>query len=154
MPSLRTSLVGREFAGPSIRDLSPGSQTHLVASRRDRPHRIAAPREVVLIPCKNSSAGVRGVGKGGGAMSQAEIDTVARTVWAEARGEGVAGMTAVACVIMNRARIASQYKQDHGRPHPLFGDGTLASCCTHPWQFSCWNENDPNRQKLLNADDS
>ena len=31
-----------------------------------------------------------------------DLDTLARTLWAEARGEGVAGMEAVAAVIMNR----------------------------------------------------
>ena len=30
-------------------------------------------------------------------------DVLARTLWAEARGEGQAGMEAVACVILNRA---------------------------------------------------
>lgn len=31
-----------------------------------------------------------------------DIDTMARTIWGEARGEGVQGMQAIACVIMNR----------------------------------------------------
>ncbi|MBI1775213.1 MAG: cell wall hydrolase [Proteobacteria bacterium] len=74
---------------------------------------------------------------------------LARTIWGEARGEGEAGMTAVAAVIRNRACIAARYMGVRGRPHPLFGDGTIASACTAPRQFSCWNASDPNRAKLL-----
>jgi len=73
-----------------------------------------------------------------------DIDIVARTLDGEARGEGKQGMTAVACVIVNRAVIADTYVQAHGEDHPLFGDGSLASVCQAPLQFSCWNEHDPN----------
>ncbi len=61
--------------------------------------------------------------------------TLARTLWGEARGEGVKGMEAVASVILNRASA--------GR----FGDG-VSGVCLAPLQFSCWNANDPNRPKL------
>ena len=37
-----------------------------------------------------------------------EIDVLARTLWGEARGEGTAGMQAVASVILNRVKIAKQ----------------------------------------------
>jgi hypothetical protein len=76
-------------------------------------------------------------------MSGPPIDTMARTVWGEARGEGVAGMQAVASVILNRAA------------HPGWRGSDVASCCTHPYQFSCWLPGDPNRAKLLavTADD-
>lgn len=74
-------------------------------------------------------------------------DIAARTLWGEARGEPVAGQLAVAHVLWNRARIASEWKA-RGRRHPLFGDGTLAGVCLAPWQFSCWNANDPNRPKM------
>ena len=83
-------------------------------------------------------------------------DTLARTIWGEARGEALPGMQAVAAVVMNRCAVAVRYVADHaGRQHPLYGDGTAASCCKMPWQFSCWNSNDPNRAKLLavTADD-
>ena len=65
--------------------------------------------------------------------------TVALTVWGEARGEGVTGMMAVACVIRNRAL------------HPKvrwWGQG-WKGVCLHPFQFSVWNEKDPNRRLLL-----
>lgn len=68
-----------------------------------------------------------------------EIDTLARTVWGEARGETLEGMKAVTSVVVNRAQ--------HG-PEMRFGEG-IAGVCHQPRQFSCWNEDDPNRAKLL-----
>lgn len=76
------------------------------------------------------------------------IDMAARTVWGEARGESEAGQLAVAHVIWNRARIASDWKA-RGRRHPLYGPGHVEGVVKAPWQFSCWNENDPNRPKML-----
>lgn len=81
------------------------------------------------------------------------IDVVARTLWAEARGEGQMGMHAVACVVMNRASIAKRYFAIHGKPHPLFGDGGLIKVCLAPYQFSCWLKGDPNRVKLERVTD-
>jgi spore germination cell wall hydrolase CwlJ-like protein len=80
------------------------------------------------------------------------VDVLARTVYGEARGESEMGRLAVAYVACNRAEIAARYVEAHGRAHPLYGDGTVASACTMPWQFSCWNENDPNRAELLALD--
>lgn len=85
-----------------------------------------------------------------------DIDTFARTLWGEARGEGEAGIRAVAAVIVNRRNAAVSFIQRHpekGR-HPLFGDGSFASTCTaNPnaryRQFSCWNQDDPNLAKML-----
>lgn len=67
----------------------------------------------------------------------------ARTIWAEARGESEEGQRAVAYVIMNRKRSGKW-------------GSSLASVCTWPKQFSCHNDNDPNRIKLfsLAEDDS
>jgi len=53
-------------------------------------------------------------------------------------------MVAVACVILNRAIIAGDYEDENNEPHPLFGDGSLASACQAPLQFSCWDNGDPN----------
>lgn len=66
-----------------------------------------------------------------------DLDIFARTVWGEARGEGLAGMAAVANVVMNRAHD----------PKRRFGDGVQA-VCLKPWQFSCWNPHDPNHALL------
>lgn len=75
-----------------------------------------------------------------------DIDTLARTIFGEARGEGVVGMEAVAAVIMNRvnADLGNDKKPD------WWGEGVKA-VCLKPWQFSCWNENDPNREKLVSV---
>lgn len=62
-----------------------------------------------------------------------------RTIWGEARGEGYAGMQAVANVIVNRAKSGITWWGKDVR-----------SCCLKAWQFSCWNSNDPNRAKLIN----
>ena len=61
-----------------------------------------------------------------------DIDVAARTVHGEARSETIAGMVAVAWVIRNRAEKGGWW-----------GD-TLAGVCKHPFQFSCWNHDDPN----------
>ena len=68
-----------------------------------------------------------------------DADTLARTIWGEARGEGIDGMTAVANVVMNRVR------------HPRWWGHDVVSVCLKPLQFSCWNANDPNRPKILRA---
>ncbi|MBI3709616.1 MAG: cell wall hydrolase [Proteobacteria bacterium] len=65
-----------------------------------------------------------------------DTELLARVIWGEARGEGEAGMAAVASVIMNRVR------------RPGWWGNSLRSVCTCPWQFSCLNPGDPNRAKL------
>lgn len=67
------------------------------------------------------------------------IDTLLRTIYGEARGEGRPGMIAVANVVMNRLNSDVTWW------------GTdVYSICRKPWQFSCWNQNDPNRQLIQN----
>lgn len=80
-----------------------------------------------------------------------DIDVAARTVWGEARGDSPASRLGVAWVIRNRAVAAAAYKAAHGKPHPLFGDGSLAAVCVAPLQFSCRNPNDPNAAKLASV---
>ena len=67
------------------------------------------------------------------------VETLARTVWGEARGEGRTGMVAVASVIKNRA------------DHPRWWGHNIVSVCTDPYQFSCRNRTDPNYPKLLSV---
>lgn len=74
----------------------------------------------------------------------ATVDVLARTLWGEARGEPVAGIEAVAAVVVNRARIAAE------RGGWWWGT-TIKEVCLKPWQFSCWNADDPNRHRLLVA---
>jgi spore germination cell wall hydrolase CwlJ-like protein len=76
-------------------------------------------------------------------ISERDVDVLARTVYGEARGEPWLGKLAVAYVVLRRATLASL-----GRERPLFGDGTIAGACLARVQFSCWNDGDPNREKL------
>lgn len=72
-----------------------------------------------------------------------DVDVLARTLYGEARGDGIAGMTAVANVVMNR--VAAGH----------FPGGTsIAGVCQAPWQFSCWNANDPNLPVIQNVTDA
>ena len=69
-----------------------------------------------------------------------DISVMAGTLWGEARSEGEQGMIAVGNVIMNRVAAKSWYG-DH-----------IKGVCLKEWQFSCWNDNDPNKQKILELD--
>jgi spore germination cell wall hydrolase CwlJ-like protein len=73
-----------------------------------------------------------------------EIDVVdahwmALTMWGEGRGEGEAGMRAVGHVIHNRWQA---------KRHGAFVTDTVSQA----WQFSAWNQGDPNRTAMLNID--
>lgn len=70
------------------------------------------------------------------------VDILARTLWGEARGEPVRGIEAVAAIIVNRV------KRTQERGGRYWWGGTIEQVCQKPWQFSCWNDNDPNRAKL------
>ena len=72
----------------------------------------------------------------------------ALTLYGEARGEKVLGKKAVLWTIKNRRRAAREFVAKRGRAHPLFGDGSLASCVLKKYQFSCWLSNDPNLKVL------
>ena len=51
-------------------------------------------------------------------------DILARTIWAEARGDGWEGMQAVASVVLNRVKQNSWYGK------------SIVAVCLFPWQFS------------------
>lgn len=69
---------------------------------------------------------------------ETEIDTMARTLFGEARGEynqvngGTSSLIAVGNVIINRMLEQTWYGL------------TVKEVCLKPKQFSCWNTNDPN----------
>lgn len=67
----------------------------------------------------------------------------ARTLDGEARGEPVEGQKGIAHVMWNRVRD----------PHKRFGLN-LAQVCLQKWQFSCWNQNDPNYKVITSLDDN
>ena len=74
--------------------------------------------------------------------TEKDRDVLARTLWGEARGEGLSGQIAVAWTIRNRV-------QD-GKAKSWWGEG-YAGVCQKPYQFSCWNKNDPNFAYLSGA---
>ncbi len=67
-----------------------------------------------------------------------EIQILARTIFGEARGEyyrvdgGLASLIAIANVIKNRQKQQTWYGK------------TIVEICQKPYQFSCWNTDDPN----------
>lgn len=79
---------------------------------------------------------------------------LAATLWAEARGEKHQGMWLVAWVIRNRV---TQRRWNAGvRLWPEYRDvlpqilpNTFSSVCLYKWQFSCWNPDDPNHEKIF-----
>lgn len=88
--------------------------------------------------------------------AQSEDVVLARTIFAEARGEPQEGQIAVGYTIKHRAEIAAAYIKKHGEAHPIFGGGTIVSACLWSFhgihQYSCWNDTDPARLKALQAD--
>lgn len=71
-----------------------------------------------------------------------DIKVMAGTLWGEARNQGDDGMIAVGHVILNRVKANSWYGNN------------IQEVCLKPWQFSCWNDNDPNKEKILQLDQS
>lgn len=65
---------------------------------------------------------------------EAIITILAATAWAEARSQGIEGMRAVIHVILNRSRDL---------------DLAVDQVVFEPWQFSAWNDGDPNRSRAL-----
>jgi spore germination cell wall hydrolase CwlJ-like protein len=66
-------------------------------------------------------------------MSADDLDILARTVHGEARSESFEGALAVAWVVVNRSKMWNKSVRD---------------VCLQPWQFSCWNQQDPNLRTI------
>lgn len=66
-------------------------------------------------------------------------DILSRTIYGEARGElhkfGKKSLCAIANVVLNRLKQGRYGK-------------SIKEICLKPYQFSCWNKNDPNYGKL------
>ena len=73
---------------------------------------------------------------------QSAIDVLSRTVYGEARNQTPAGMAAVAWVVRNRS------------DYPRWWGHSIPTVCLCPWQFSCWNPDDPNRSIIESVDAS
>ena len=68
-----------------------------------------------------------------------DILTGAATIYGEARGCTQAGRDAVAHTILNRCRASAWWGIAPG-----YTEHSISAVCRKPWQFSCWNDNDPN----------
>lgn len=79
-------------------------------------------------------------------MSDLTIDILAKTIFGEARGEPLSGQEAVASVVLNRVGISQK------RGHYWWGNN-IAEVCQKPYQFSCWNMDDPNYKILLKVNE-
>lgn len=66
-----------------------------------------------------------------------DLELLTRLLWGECRGEILQGQVAVANVVRNRVA--------DGR----YGKG-WKGVILRPWQFSCFNPNDPNLKSMLN----
>lgn len=76
-------------------------------------------------------------------FDDADLEVAAKTLWGEARSEPSIGQIAVAAVLCNRAARAGFAGTLAGQP------GALKRICRAPWQFSCWNSDDPNHAQIL-----
>lgn len=70
-----------------------------------------------------------------------DLDVFARTLYGEAEANNAVDAKAIACVVLNRLGHYPRWP------------GSIAEVCLQPWQFSCWNKNDPGRVRILKAND-
>jgi spore germination cell wall hydrolase CwlJ-like protein len=140
--SLIGDLIAALFPSASI---SPASSTPAPAASSPAP----ASAIVAVVPLSAPAASPSPVARYAPRLqaSDRDLDVATRTLLGEARGEvrvaGDLALYAVAWVIRNRAEIDLG---NDGRAD-WWGEG-IAGVCQAPWQFSCWNANDPNRVKL------
>ncbi len=80
-------------------------------------------------------------------MMDKDTDILARTIYGEARGESISGQEAIASVVLNRLK----FSQKKGR---YWWGNSIENICKHPYQFSCWNKNDPNFALLNRVDEA
>lgn len=67
------------------------------------------------------------------------IDTVARTIYGEARSHPILDRLAVGFVIRERVLRPGWWGKD------------WVSVCRAPWQFTCWQDHDPKHKRNLEA---
>lgn len=73
-----------------------------------------------------------------------DMDTAVRTAYGEVRGEFRDGWQAFFNVLINR-HLADIHEDNK----PDWWGESLHEVCLKPWQFSCWNAGDPNREKCV-----
>ena len=67
-----------------------------------------------------------------------DILTLSKTLYGESEVNNKDDAEAIACVVMNRVS------------YPTWPDD-VSQVCLQPWQFSCWNPNDPGRARITKA---
>jgi len=67
-----------------------------------------------------------------------ETQVLARTLLGEAKANDTESAIAIAHVVLNRMAYPNW-------------PNTISEVCLQPWQFSCWNQNDPNRGRIMAA---
>ena len=72
-------------------------------------------------------------------MKYTRQQLLAMTIWGEARNQTILGQILVGQVIYNRWK------------NPGWWGKTLEGVILKPYQFSCWNKKDPNREKMISA---
>jgi len=65
-----------------------------------------------------------------------DLVVLARTIYGEARGEPWPGKLAVAWVVRNRVQLGGWWGRN------------VEAVCQKPYQFSCWNPHDANREVI------
>lgn len=70
-----------------------------------------------------------------------DLDVLARTILGESEAWNRLDAEAIACVILNRAEYPNWPRK-------------ISEVCLQPWQFSCWNQNDPQRVRIIQAEAS
>lgn len=97
-------------------------------STADKPPVVAPDKPPVVAPVKPAVTAP---------AENPDVSILAQTMWGEARSHGAKGMLAVGNVIKNRAEANEK----------MFGQG-IRGVALKPKQFSCWNEGDPNRDRI------
>ena len=72
---------------------------------------------------------------------EAAAEILALTLWGEAADRPVRAIEALAALVMNRARRSAEPALAH------WGSG-VAAVCRAPFQFPCWNRNNPRHARL------
>lgn len=78
-------------------------------------------------------------------FSASDILMATATVYGEARGSSQDDREAVVHVMLNRLDRPGWWSRNKDD----IPDDTLSAVCREPFQFSCWNDGDPNCDKLL-----
>ena len=72
-------------------------------------------------------------------------ETLALTLWGEAAGRPVRAIEATAALVLNRLRAALDPQG------PGHWGRDLATICRAPFQFGCWNPNNPRHAEMLSV---